>query len=236
MEKEIITHISELKKNIKIINLDKIESNWKSYGRSKEIYNLALIRLNLKNIRNFLQENKDYRLLDVLDKIEKNFEDKKIDIVLHDLEKLEKLGKNIKIKKQQKQLHFKLKSSLPNEIKLDINSDIKELEKCYINNCLRSSIILCGRILETALHRKYYELTGNDLLEKSPGIGLGKIIAKLKSNNIEISPGLSQQVHLINQIRIFSVHKKSSNFQPNKQQTHAIILYTLDILNKLFRK
>ena len=53
MEKEIITHISELKKNISVINLDKIESNWKSYGRSKEIYNLALIRLNLKNVRKF---------------------------------------------------------------------------------------------------------------------------------------------------------------------------------------
>ncbi|MBU2639282.1 MAG: hypothetical protein KKG75_01085 [Nanoarchaeota archaeon] len=234
MEKEILNHISELKKNIQIINLDKIESNWKSYGRSKEIYNLALIRLNLKNIRNLLEQGNEHRLLTFLDKIEKNFEDKKIEIVLQDLEKLEKLGKNLKVK--NKKLHFKLKSFLPIEIKQDIEADLEELERCYLHNCFRSSIILCGRLLETALHRKYYELTGNDLLEKSPGIGLGKIIAKLKQKNIEIIPGLNQQIHLINQIRIFSVHKQSSYFQPNKEQTYAIILYTLDVLNKLFKK
>ena len=90
-------------------------------------------------------------------------------------------------------------------------------------------------MLEISLHRKYYEITKNDLLEKSPGIGLGKIIAKLKEKKVNIAPGLSQQIHLINQTRIFSVHKKSSTFTPNKDQTHAIILFTLDILEKLFK-
>src|SRR3989344_7213234 len=98
MEKEILSHISELKKNIGVINLDKIESNWKSYGRSKEIYNLALIRLNLRNIRAFLEQSNEHRLIAFFNKIEKNFEDKKIEIVLQDLEKLEKFGKTLKEK------------------------------------------------------------------------------------------------------------------------------------------
>ena len=91
-------------------------------------------------------------------------------------------------------------------------------------------------MLEIALHRKYYELTKNDLLEKSPGIGLGNIIAKLKEKNITLDPALTNQIHLINQIRIFSVRKKKEAFYPSKQQTQATILYTLDILEKLFSK
>ena len=96
--------------------------------------------------------------------------------------------------------------------------------------------MLCGRLLEIALHRKYYEITGQDILEKNPGIGLGKIIAKLAEKDIKFEPGLTQQIHLINQLRVSSVHKQKDAFYPTKQQTHAMILYTLDVLEKLFRK
>jgi hypothetical protein len=233
MEKEILTYISELQKNISTVDLDKLDKNWKSYGRSKELYNLALIRMGMKKIRNFLTKNSEPRLLTFLEKIEKNFEDKKIEIVLEDLKKLEDLTKTVK--QEDNQPRFVLVSTLPNAIKDDIESDLKELEKCFQSKCYRSSVILCGRILETALHRKHYDITGKDLLEKSPGIGLGKIIAKLKESKLNLDPGLSQQIHLINQVRIFSVHKKSYSFTPNKEQTHAVILYTVDILNKLFK-
>ncbi|MBS3156948.1 DUF4145 domain-containing protein [Candidatus Woesearchaeota archaeon] len=233
MEKEILSYISDLRRNISLVDLDKIDRDWKSYGRTKEIYNLALIRMGFKRVKTFLDENKEHRLLSSLEKIERNFEDKKIEIVLQDLEKLERLSKSIK--PESKKLSFNLKSTLPLDIKDDIESDLKELERCFNYNCFRSSIILCGRVLETSLHRKYYELTKKDLLEKSPGIGLGKIIAKLREENIEIEPGLTQQIHLINQVRISSVHKKSTTFIPNKEQTYAVVLFTLDILNKLFK-
>jgi hypothetical protein len=72
------------------------------------------------------------------------------------------------------------------------------------------------------------------LLEKSPGIGLGKIVAKLSEKDITFDPGLMQQVHLINNVRISSVHVKQEPFNPSKAQTEAMILYTLDILEKIF--
>lgn len=232
MEKEIISHILELKRNISLVDLDKIERNWKSYGRTKEIYNLALIRMGFKKVKNFLENNNELRLLAVLDKIEKNFEDQKIEVVLQDLDKLEKLSKIIK---PEKNLLFNLKVSLPSEIKNDIESDLKELEKCFNYACYRSSIILCGRILEASLHRKYYELTNNDLIEKSPGIGLGKIIEKLKEKKLDLDPNLTKQISLINQVRISSVHKKSVLFAPDREQTYLVISNTIDILNKLFK-
>ncbi len=124
----------------------------------------------------------------------------------------------------------------PEEIKDDLSADLKELERCFANECYRSAIILCGRLLETALHRKYYEETGQDLLEKSPGIGLGNIIAKLKEKNISIDPAIMQQIHLINEVRVFSVHRKKEAFYPTKTQTHAMVLYTLDVLERIFKK
>jgi len=123
---------------------------------------------------------------------------------------------------------------LPLSIEPDVMADIRELKRCFNAKCYRSSTILCGRILETALHRKYFEATNKDILETSPGIGLGNLIAKL-NNKIEFDPGIKDQIHLINKVRISSVHKKKEAFFPTKQQAYAIILYTLDILKKLFK-
>lgn len=123
---------------------------------------------------------------------------------------------------------------LPADIKDEAEADIKEMRRCYAAECYRSAVVLCGRLIETALHRKYYDATGNDILEKSPGIGLGNLIAKLNEKGIQLDPGVAQQVHLINQVRIFSVHKKQRAFYPSKAQANAIILFTLDTLEKLF--
>lgn len=123
---------------------------------------------------------------------------------------------------------------LPSDIAQDVYADIDEIHRCFSNECLRSAIILCGRVLETALHRKYYEITRNDLLETSPGLGLGKLIAKLKEANISLPVGLTEQIHLINNVRISSVHRKSELFVPTTQQAQAIILFTLDVLRALF--
>ncbi|MFO8015803.1 MAG: DUF4145 domain-containing protein [Candidatus Woesearchaeota archaeon] len=124
---------------------------------------------------------------------------------------------------------------LPPEIQPDVSADIKEIERCFNNGLYRSATILCGRVLETALHRKYYEATGNDILEKNPGIGLGNLIAKLKDKNVQLDPALTQQVHLINNVRVFTVHKKKEAFMPGREQAHAIILYTIDVLGRMWR-
>jgi len=124
--------------------------------------------------------------------------------------------------------------TLPDEITPDVIADLNEIRKCFDAESYRGCIILCGRVLESALNRKYYEASGADLLETSPGLGLGKIIAKLSEKGVKFDPGLTQQIHLINQVRIFSVHKKSDAFYPSKGQAQAMILYTMDVLKKLF--
>ncbi len=198
------------------------------FKEKKKNYHMGLLKSNILLIKeadiDIGENNKEFisiaRTLDPF-----NFSSLK-DQLAH----LEELLKDV----PQKDLDFQLKLNLPPEIRDDIRADIIEINKCFDASCYRSVAILCGRLLEIALHRKYYEATGIDLLEKSPGIGLGKIIAKLSEKQVELDPGLSQQIHLINQVRVFSVHVKQNAFSPNRNQAHAMVLYTLDILEKLF--
>ncbi|MBN1386025.1 hypothetical protein JW968_03550 [Candidatus Woesearchaeota archaeon] len=126
------------------------------------------------------------------------------------------------------------KFNLPSAICDEVRADLAEMMSCHENRNYRSAVILCGRVLETCLFRKYFEVTGKDLLVTSPGLGLGKLIAKLSEANFKFDPGLSQQVHLINQVRIGSVHTKSDVFRPSGEQAHAIMLFTFDAVKKLF--
>jgi hypothetical protein len=123
---------------------------------------------------------------------------------------------------------------LPSEIRGAIESDLAELSRCYEAQAYRSVVILCGRVLEVALHRKYFEATKTDLLEKAPGTGLGNLIAKLADKGVLVDPALTNQIHLINQVRVHSVHVKKDAFRPSKDQAHAMTLYTIDVLKKLF--
>lgn len=153
--------------------------------------------------------------------IEKNKE------IISELEKY----KNVHMKQKSFQINI---NKIPDEIKNEIRADLDEMQKCFENGCYRSCVILCGRIIEVGLHAKYYKITGFDILDKNPGIGLGKLIAKMQEKNIKLDPGLTQQIHLVNNVRIFSVHKKQRTFIPSKQQTEAIILYTTDVIAHLF--
>ncbi|MBW2964526.1 hypothetical protein KY363_03630 [Candidatus Woesearchaeota archaeon] len=206
------------------------------------------------------KQNKNPRLDDALSKImvntkfivENYLEPKKalpiieqIERQIADAEKLAELEKEIKDFEKEAaatpspraaaeiKLNFAL-PELPEEIQENIAADVAELEKCYAAGLYRSAIILCGRVIETALHRKYFDVTGNDALEKEPGIGLGKLVARMSEKSVRLDPGLPQQIHFINQVRIFSVHTKQEAFNPSKSQAQATILYTMDVLGKLF--
>lgn len=171
-----------------------------------------------------------FNLVNDLDKAYKFNDVKEMIIIVDDVKRV--LSK-IKDVPMPKRINFSV-SDLHPDIKDEVEADLKELSKCYASGCYRSVVMICGRILETVLHRKYYEITGNDALEKSPGIGLGKLIAKLNEKNVKFDPGLTQQIHLINQVRVFSVHKKQEPFYPTQMQAYAVTLFTLDSIRKIF--
>jgi len=210
-EKQKIYYLNNLKSHLKLIKSD----------------SLTLPQLAKHDTTNQQYINQILELIPELDSKDLNQLGKTTNKIIN-------ITKQLNFPKNSLEKTFSTPSNLPTEIISDIKADIEELNKCFNNSCYRSSVILCGRLLETALHRKYYAITKNDLLEKSPGIGLGNIIARLKEKNVNLDPGLTNQIHLINQVRVFSVHKKKEAFCPTKQQTQATILYTLDVLEKLF--
>jgi len=179
-------------------------------------------------------EQKIMKINQLLDDIKRFYKQNDVGKIEHALKNIIEAYSALKLPKNE--ISFGMDTNaIPEKIRAEVRADIKELEKCFSSGCCRSSIMLCGRLLETALHRKYYELTGQDILEKNPGIGLGKLIAKLIEKNVKFDPGITQQIHLINQLRISSVHKQKEAFYPTKQQTQAMILYTMDVLEKLFK-
>ena len=217
------------------------------FRQNKENYIRASLSNSMKELKlsawalsmiyniNKSNENNIIKILELVIKTEKkyqmsNFED--MVLCIEDIAEITALLKSGAVKEDE--LNFDI-PALPSSIEPDVMADIRELKRCFNAKCYRSSTILCGRILETALHRKYFEATNKDILETSPGIGLGSLIAKL-NNKVEFDPGIKDQIHLINKVRISSVHKKKEAFFPTKQQAYAIILYTLDILKKLFKQ
>ena len=233
ISKDLSIHdFKEKKKDYQISTYKKYFSDLKS----KAVGLAALARFNSSNSDTILQINK------LIGEASGYFNSNELDRLSAVIGSIANLSLRIKgpakstkapVQKIQKTLSMEV-TGIPPDIKADVEADLDELDKCFKAGCHRSTVILCGRLLETALHRKYYESTGIDLLEKSPGIGLGKIIAKLTEKNIKLDPGLTQQVHLINNVRVFSVHKKQEPFNPSSAQTQAIMLYTVDVLRKLF--
>lgn len=233
---------SAIKNNIDLNKKPDNEKALYNYKEKQKIYNLNSLNSNLKLVKSdsltlpqlTKHDIRNQQYINQILGLIPELESKDLSKLNKTVKELLSLAKQLNSPKQDLEKTFSVPANIPADIKSDIKSDIEELNKCFSNDCYRSSIILCGRLLETALHRKYYELTKNDLLEKSPGIGLGNIIAKLKEKNISLDPAITNQIHLINQVRVYSVHKKKEAFNPTKQQTHATILYTLDILEKLF--
>lgn len=152
-----------------------------NYKEKKAEYYKRLIENCLNRIRTNVGEDSYLKLW-------KLYKENKLSEMLPVLDEIK--GREKEEKKDKLKAGFSI-PRVPFEIKEEVNADLAELHKCFENGCYRSTIILCGRILETALHRKYYEITGRDILETSPGIGLGNLVAKMKELQFNFDPGIS---------------------------------------------
>lgn len=238
--------ISDTEKALKNVgSAHESEEDTFDYKSQRARYNKIALGSAVKNLREdswalvelkSVSKENEMPILKILNLTAKLDYDSKPEVVKIAVLELSKLANSLRsgMPVAEKKVLFADIPELPEGIVADVVADLNEIRKCFEAAAYRSCVILCGRVLETALLRKYFEVTGNDLLETSPGIGLGKILAKLTEKNIQFDPGLTQQIHLINQVRIFSVHIKKEAFYPSKGQAHAIILYTLDVMKKLF--
>ncbi|MBW2986927.1 hypothetical protein KY336_00100 [Candidatus Woesearchaeota archaeon] len=238
MKTAMLNNLSELKKCIRL-GTEKKSSSLHDFNSTRAQYykNLGKTKLNelLSQINDLPKSNQIMEitnlLLEIIDKYPDQHDQEELK---SKIEKIEGLINSLEMKEKQK-IRFDL-PVIPASIKPELLSDMEEMQLCFDNGCYKAAVILSAKILEASLHRAYYEKTGKDLIETSPGIGLGKIVAKLSDQGIDLGPGTNEQIHLINKVRISSVHKQNTVFQPSKEQAHATILFTLDLLNKIFKK
>src|SRR3989338_6548086 len=155
------------------------------FDSSKISYYDSEIELLVKKIRKGSSSFNDANLSNLVKEMEKLYVLRNIDGLLKKIKQIKELTEYIAPKSARLDIKAPL---LPYEIRDEISADLSEIEKCYAVGSYRSTTILCGRILETALHRKYYEVTGKDILETEPGIGLGKLIARLKEKKVVFHP------------------------------------------------
>ncbi len=210
------------------------ESGVGNFENSKGNYYYNLIVGTIKKLQSMELKPIDMDEVELISKIIE--ETKKLDHSSLEIleERCNKLAELLsQVKEPPEEMTYKI-PKLPDAIHDEIVADLKEIKRCFESGSYRGCTILCGRVLETMLHRKYYESTSKDILETNPSIGLGTLIAKLRERGVYIEPGLNEQIHLVNQVRINSVHKKKQVFVPSKDQSYAIILFTLDILKKMF--
>jgi hypothetical protein len=130
---------------------------------------------------------------------------------------------------------------LPKGARNEVQRDFEEIEKCYGALAYRAVLAFCGRILETALSRKYYQHQRRRHVSKSDierAIGdkpLGVIIQECNRVGLTANiPGLQQQADLINRVRIFSIHLRGSGYEPDTNDARASVSFTIAALTKLY--
>jgi hypothetical protein len=239
---ELKSILSEIQR--RNINFDEKFNNVFDFKKREQEYYKRLLNSQIRKVKGNLAEGMLYgknEHREQIQKIKTNIEEIEQKIALNDLLEATSIVTNIsdipniKIEKPLFETKSFFLPRVPREVYFEVKSNFDEAIICFENRCYRAATILCGKILEVALHRKYFEATGKDMLEKAPNIGLGNMLVRLKETGLEIEPGLANQIHIINQLRVASVHKRVSHFIPTRAQCQASILYTLDALKKLFK-
>jgi hypothetical protein len=122
---------------------------------------------------------------------------------------------------------------IPFEIRTDIAADIDEIKKCYSSGAYRAAIVFCGRMLEIALARKYFEKTHVDPIKQK--WTLGRLINESKKKIGIFQPGLDSLCETINKVRIPSIHRvREGIYLPTPQDVVGVFHLVQSVLQKLW--
>jgi hypothetical protein len=123
-------------------------------------------------------------------------------------------------------------STAPQEIREEIKLDFDEMRICYNNGAFRSAIIMCGRVLELLLAKKYFDSTHVDPVELRWQLGV--LIRKCFERNVLTDPGIGDICNFINHLRISSVHASHAIHRPIQEETKSVIEFTISLLKSLY--
>lgn len=164
---------------------------------------------------------------------EREIDESKTDILVEDVKTLRIIFAELSGSLPVAQMMFSVNfSNTPQEILEELKLDFQEIRNCYYNDAFRSAIIMCGRILELLLSRKYFEVMKIDPLEQN--LFIGTLIRKCFEDNVINEPSLGHMSNLINSSRIDSVHNTRRVYVPSREETKTVIEFTIGLLGRLY--
>jgi len=124
-------------------------------------------------------------------------------------------------------------SGVPPEIREEMLADIQELEVCAEHGANRSALFLCGRILELALGRKFWEETQVDPVVRE--WTLGKLITECEARGIlKGLPKLFSLAKIIKDCRNPSVHVTARVYRPTPGEVGGLSQVAASVVQRLY--
>ncbi|MFA6809774.1 MAG: hypothetical protein WCR47_01805 [Desulfoplanes sp.] len=120
------------------------------------------------------------------------------------------------------------KNILEDDVTEIIKLTIEEIVTCRNNGCNLACIVLCGKVLETALGALYKKEFDEDADEKN--FGIQAIVNRLKKK-YALNPSIIDQINIISKHRNKSVH--GSIIVPTNDEADGILSLTKDTLLKI---
>jgi hypothetical protein len=125
-----------------------------------------------------------------------------------------------------------LPTSTPQEIREETKLDFEEMKICYNEGAFRSAIMMCGRVMELLLAKRYFDSTTVDPIEQKWPLGV--LIKKCYEHNVITEPAVGDMCNFINHFRIGSVHSLHTIQRPIQEETKSVIEFTIGLLKRLY--
>ena len=135
---------------------------------------------------------------------------------------------------------------LPSAIRAEIAQDFAEVQKCYEVRAYRATISFCGRIIEVALGRRYYEerrklqpsVKAFQIGQEISRLTIGQIIKRCEEVGLQTAyPGLDAYADLVNRIRVSAIHHKGARlFRPGPNAARGMVELTVEVIKDMYAR
>jgi hypothetical protein len=123
-------------------------------------------------------------------------------------------------------------SGIPQEIREELRLDLEEMQICYNSGAIRSTLGMCGRVLELVLARKYFDATEIDPIQQKWNIGI--LIKKSLEEHVINDQAIGDICNLINRSRIDSVHSTTRLYKPSQEEAKPLIEFTMNLVKNFY--
>lgn len=236
--------LSNLERLMEVIKVRRTRARLLEYSHSLSTIkeNLVKLKRELKRLPNTTEEDSEDiteandLIEDALTSIrerERNIVDTKTEVLDADVIGIRSLVSEISGSMPIEQIMFLVDlSGVPQEIREELKLDLEEMQIGYNAGAIRSTLGMCGRVLELVLARRYFEARGIDPITQKWHLGL--LIRKCFEDHVITDEAIGDICNLINRSRIGSVHSVSRLYKPSQDEAKPVVEFTINLVKTFF--